>query len=513
MSLPDRSDHPRHLDTARADWFAAAPESEGLPYYLSILRSNLWFIIATVAVCVGAAVLYLAQAERVYQSDADLLITPVPRDNLTLIGLGLPRESADPTRDVETIARLIETSPVARRVVNRLGLDMSARALLRNVEATPVAASNVVTITARANDPEQAARIANAFAAASVDYRTDRMHEQLDAAIPRLRRQLNRLSPSEAASREALLENLRDLEALRALNDPTLRVETPAEVQSSPISPRPMLSIAAAVIAGLLVGCAGALGSQLLDPRLRREDQLRRYRVPVLARVPLEKHPRRSDKGSPLLPGALSLATRDSYSLLGLTLSAEGQGSGSHRSVLITGPTSGDGKTTTALNLAMAISEMERVVLVEGDSRRPTLAKAFNLSPKYGVTNVLARRISLSDALLSLGSDAPRLQMLLQRPGEAPLSAVMTPASADWLIRQSHLLANSLIVDVPPLTMIPDSLPLAKQVDEVILVVRIGNTRLKALEELAELLVHQGITPTGFVVVGGPRTQTAYYTD
>ena len=60
----------RRLGTGQADWFAARPDSEGLPHYLAILRSNIWFIVVTVAVCVGAAFLYLAQAEKVYQADA-----------------------------------------------------------------------------------------------------------------------------------------------------------------------------------------------------------------------------------------------------------------------------------------------------------------------------------------------------------------------------------------------------------------------------------------------------------
>jgi Mrp family chromosome partitioning ATPase len=501
----------RRFDTARSEWFSAAPESEGLPYYLTILRSNIWFIVITVLACLGAAILFLAQAQKVYESEADLLITPVPRENATLIGLGLPRESSDPTRDVETIARLIKTPAVARRVVERLRLDDTARELLTRIDATPVAQSNVVTIAARANDPELAAQIANAFANASVTYRTEKLHEQLDSAIPNLRRQLNGLGSNEQAARDALVERLSDLEALRVLNDPTLRVETPAEASGAPISPRPVLTIAAALVAGLILGIAAALASQLLDPRLRREEQLRRYRVPILARVPQERNARKREKASPLLPASVSLATHDAYLLLGATLSIDdgGQGGGK-RSVLVTGPSSGDGKTTTALNLATALAEMERVVLVEGDSRRPTLARTFGVQPKHGLSLVVARRIPLDEVLVTLDGSATRFQVLLQKPGDAPLSAAMTPASAEWLIRQAHLRASWLVVDAPPLAMVPDALPIAKQVDDVILVVRLGNTRLKALEELAELLVQQGITPAGFVVVGG-KSQTTYY--
>jgi Mrp family chromosome partitioning ATPase/capsular polysaccharide biosynthesis protein len=547
--LTDHPEAPR-LD-AVPDWVAGAPDSEGLPYYLTVLRSHIRFLGVLVAVCVGVAMLYLTQVEKVYESHADLLITPVPRDNETPIGLGLTRESTDPTRDVETIARLIETQAVARRVVRSLGLEVSPRQLLEKVDARPVASSNVVSIGARANDPELAAQIANAFGTASVAYRTDRMHDQLDVVIPQLRQQIGQLGSDEQAARDALLTRLRDLEALRGLNDPTLQLETRAEPSSDPVAPRRILSIAAAVLAGLIVGGATVFVAELLDRRLRREEQLRRYRIPVLARVPLAGSLSGHQEKSPLLSAVRFPAIHDSYRVLGAKLSLNrsgGRGSesgtgnaeeeheeeqevgrrprgpdgrflprleaphgvdgegvfrpgdGAKRSVLVTGPSPGDGKTTAALNLATVIPGS--VVLVEADSRHPILGRVLGLSPKYGVSDVVARRIPLPKALVCVESQAPGVQLLGQLAGQASRSAVMTPAGADWLIRQTHLLADWLIVDAPPLTIVPDALSLAKQVDDVLLVVRLGNTRLKALEELAELLVQQGITPAGFVLVG-----------
>ncbi len=492
---------------AALDWFAPERDSEGLPYYLAVLRSHVWLIVVTVIVCLGATMLYLTQVEEVYQSHADLLITPIPRDNETFIGLGLPRESSDPTRDVETVVRLIETPAVAGRVVDSLGLDLSPRQLLAKVDPTPVASSNVVSVTAKANDPKLAARIANAFGNASVDYRTDRLHDQLDLIIPQLLTQIAELGADEAA-RDALAARLRDLTVLRALEDPTLHLETRAVPSSAPIAPRRMLSIAAAILAGLIVGGAAALGSELFDRRLRREEQLRRYRIPILARLPFERGVSHSRESSPLPPRALSATAHSSYLLVGTKLSVNHSGDEAQRSVLVTGPNRGDGTTTAALNLATAISRSWGVVLVEADFVRPMLRSMFRLRPKHSVTDVVARRIPLADALVRRESEAPGVALLVQRAGEAPLSAVMTPANADWLIRETHLLAAWLVVDSPPLTIVPDALPLAKQVDDVLLVVRLGNTRLNMLEELAELLVQQGIRPSGFVLVGG-RPATA----
>jgi Mrp family chromosome partitioning ATPase/capsular polysaccharide biosynthesis protein len=504
----DGSPSQRHLDVARPDWFSAAPESEGLPYYVAVLRSKLWLVALVVAICVAAALVALSQAGKVYQSSADLLITPVPNSDATLVALGLPSASSDPTRDIETIARLIKTQAVADRVISHLHLGVTPRELLTKLDATPVASSNVVSVTARANDPKLAARIANAFAAASVADRTQRMHGQIDRVVPELQKQILQLQPSEKDARSALLQQLQELEALRNLDDPTIRLEVPAVANAQAISPRPLLTLVAAILAGLFIGGGAVFGSQLLDPRLRREEQLRRYRIPILARVPLDQHASRREKSAPLLPAALSLATHDSYSLLAATLSGDRLGR-TKRSVLVTGPNSGDGKTTSALNLATSISG-HRVVLVEGDSRRPTLGRAFGLRPRHGVSSVLAGRVSLDDALVSGGAQTPHVRLLLQVVGEPPLATVATSTSAERLIRDAHLLADWLVIDAPPLTVVPDALPLAKEVDAVLLVVRLGNTRVKELAQMAELLTQQEITPVGFLLIGG-KSSTAYY--
>ncbi len=491
---------------SRPDWFAAAPESEGFPYYLSVLRSKIWFVLLIVAICVVAAIVALSRASEVYQAQADLLITPVPGDNTALVGLGLPASSSDPTRDIETIARLIKTQVVARRVIKVLKLDTTPAALLKKIDATPVSSSDVVAVTARAGDSRAAAALANAFANASVADRTARLNRQLDVVIPQLRKQLLQLRPSETAARETLSQRLRDFEALRASGDPTIRLAVAAEPNPSAISPRPALTLAAAILAGLFIAIAAVFGSQFVDPRLRREEQLRRYRIPVLARVPEERGVPRRSKESPLLPGALSAAAHDSYSLLAATLS----GGAPKRSVMVTGPTSGDGKTTSALSLATAIATTERVILVEGDSRRPSLGRSLGLGGKHGPSSVLAGRTPLRDALVAGDNKAPGVQFLFQVGTEPPLGSIATAARARTMIGEAHALANWLIIDAPPLAVVPDAIPIAQEVDDVVLVVRLGNTRLKDLARLAELLVQQNITPSGFVLIGGKSTNPYY---
>ena len=95
------------------------------------------------------AAAYLAVATEQYKAEADLLVIPASREDTALNGLPVIRESSDPTRDVETAARLVDNRNVAKAVKEDLGLDQSVDALLSQVTAEPVAQSNIVAVTAR----------------------------------------------------------------------------------------------------------------------------------------------------------------------------------------------------------------------------------------------------------------------------------------------------------------------------------------------------------------------------
>jgi Mrp family chromosome partitioning ATPase len=83
--------------------------------------------------------------------------------------------------------------------------------------------------------------------------------------------------------------------------------------------------------------------------------------------------------------------------------------------------------------------------------------------------------------------------------------------AAGHLVEDAKALADYVIVDSPPLAEVIDALPLAQQVDEVLVVVRLGRTQLTKLQNLGELLARSEIEPVGFAVVGVPDTGDGYY--
>jgi Mrp family chromosome partitioning ATPase len=480
-----------------ARWIRATTAEAEEPHFRGLVRQNWWLVALAVALSLAGAGAYLGTAEKRYEARAELLVAPVPDSTDLPLSLGLPRESADPTRDLETVARLVTSTPVARRARADLRLAESPRTLLEDVEAQPVAQSDLVAVVASADRPGRARRLADGFARALVADRSELLQAALGQILPQLRAELDRIPAAQRAA-SPLAQQIRQLEGLR--EDPTVRVQTPADLPADPVSPRPALTLGAALVGGLVLGLGGVFALALLDPRLRREDQLRRlYDLPVLARIPRQSRLRRRRR--PLGPAELTPAGLNGFRALHVAL--DGRGRGAPRSVLVTGPSQGDGKTTTALNLAASLAGSgERVILADADVRRPALDRALGVAPGRGLLDVAEGGVALEEALQpagpngNLGLLTAGMRARLTHPG------VLSPAAARGLVLAARPLARTLVIDAPPLNQVPDVLALAGTVDDVVIAVRLGRTNLRELQDLAELLAHQGVTPAGFVVAG-----------
>jgi capsular exopolysaccharide synthesis family protein len=492
----------------KAEWLEPPAESEGLRSYVDTIRERLWMVILAVLITTGMSVVYVVTAQKTYEARADLLVTPVSGEVPLLRSLPLIFESVDPTRDVETASQFVANLDVARQVKEDLNTDVSARDLLSKVEAAPVAQSNIVAITATGDTPEEAQDYANAFAEATVADRTEEVHNAIDALLPTLR--ANEQSGSSDAVREQAASDLAQMEALRAAPDPSIRVETLADLPTVQASPRPVLSIAGGLLAGLVLGVVAAFAAQALDPRLRREAQLRRlYRLPILARIPREKRSRRAPVG----PRGISPVGAEAYRTLRSTLESESHDSDDARVILVTGPSPSEGKSTTAVNLATSLALAGRsVILIEADLRRPALANALGMeSTGNGVVSVLIENTQLEDALQPTPTYGPNLRVLLADYAGGWIAELFSIPAARHMVEDARQMADYVIIDSPPLNEVVDALPLARDSDDVLIVVRVGRTRLDKIAQLGELLAENGVRPVGFCVVGVPRPSRADY--
>ena len=154
------------------------------------------------------------------------------------------------------------------------------------------------------------------------------------------------------------------------------------------------------------------------------------------------------------------------------------------------------------------------MIFVEADFRRPSAGEALGIKPAIGIARVLLGSASLQEALVSVKPFGQNLRALLASGSDDWLAEMLSLPSAKGLLEEAGQLGDYVVVDSPPLTEVIDALPLARQVDDVVLVMRLGTSRLSQLARLADLLEQNSITPAGVVVVGvGDSNESGYYLD
>ena len=503
---------PAHIHAQ--DWQLPGEAQQGLRRYVQTIRERWKLIALSVLVTTGVATAYVVTAQKTYKAEADLIVTPIAGQDTTLNSIPGPiRESSDPTRNVQTAARLVTTIDVARRAKAKLNTNRTPRSLLGDVQASPVAQSDIVAITATGSSPSSAQNLANVFADSVIADRTQKFHDQVDVRINALKPQVAALHEPAGSPPSELRTQLSELETVRAGNDPTMRVDTRADKPTSPSWPKKKLSIIAGIVAGLALGIGGAFAASVFDPRLRREEQLRAlYRLPILARIPVESRARSENA---IAPHQLSPAGVEAYRTLRATLTAPRGRDDRPRAVLITGASPSEGKTTTALNLAASLAlSGKRVILIESDLRRPKVGKALGFSASRGIASVLIDGLPLHEALMTSDAYGENLKLLLvDRAGEWMADQFSLPA-ARGLVDEAKESADYVIIDSPPLAEVIDALPLVQMTDDVVIVCRLGRTHINRLQRLGEILAQYNIRPAGFAVVGvSPTAEYGYYTE
>jgi capsular exopolysaccharide synthesis family protein len=504
---PGLSAWPREPAPPRSDY------SEGvlLPY-LRAIRARWPLVAVLAAVAVAGSVLLILTDSRKYEARAEILATPVEGTDPSYFGIDLLRDSGDPARTVLTAASVLQSPGAAELTARRMGPGWDRERVLAATRIEPQGQSSVLAVIATADKGWVAARLANTFAESALARRRANLERQLDEAIARLQlrlRQQLRLQrerpgqgPAGNATARTLAEQITALEALRAAGrDPTLALSERAEVPDAPIGAPPWLILVAGLVAGLVLGGIAAIAAEALARRLRDEEELvHLYPLPLLAGVPWL--PRRKRKARRSLPGTLE-AFR--------TLRAQLQQYGPRRSILLTSGSSGDGRTTAAVNLGFAFAEAgHRVVLIDLDLRKPELAAAAGVSPERGPTPLLEGDTDLT-SLVQESSVAPGLYVLPAVAGDAVALEWVT-RQLPVLLSQALRLADYVIIDTPPLGEVSDALRIATQVDDVVIVTRPRHTSRSSLVIVRDLLERFGIVPRGLLVIGEKiHTPGAFY--
>jgi succinoglycan biosynthesis transport protein ExoP len=471
--------------------------------YLRALREHWPYILGTVVLALVAALLYVNVAQKRYEAGADVLVTPIPSQNF--VGIPLFRES-DLSRSVVTAARIVTSPQVVDGVKRRLRLAVSRRELLSHVGVTPQEQSSILTITGKAATPEEAARIANAFADVLIAQRSRELQREVRAAIARISRQVKTLQAQGAgAEATALADQLSALRTLVGARDPTLQIVSRAVPPEQAAWPRPVLSVAVALLAGLLLGLGIAIGIELVNPLVLTEtDVLDPGGPPVLARVPRAALNRVQTY---LLPRSTSAPPSSTIPYRGLwaNLSARAEARRPRETVLVTSADRKEGASSVAIGLAVAVALTgRRVVLVDADTRVAPIGKVLEASrpARGGLRAVLVDEVPLDEVLVQTPQLGDRLRVLTSRPHDETLLGLVPPEQIEALVDELRRVADVVVFAAPPLLDAPDTLTLAEAVDVVAVTIELGHTRRARVAELRRDLGQRGIVPAGFVVIG-----------
>lgn len=465
-----------------------------MPYWHA-LRTHRLLIAGVTALALLIALLLVVTATKRYDATADLQIQP--RGAFTaadpLQGSPVFFQPADGSSASVAAARLFSSSylgPFYRQ--------LGSRRHHASITVTPLSQADLVAIRASAPSGAVAAAVANGFKNFVVAQRRQAFDNWLTLKIQDIRGAMHGLSHQGVQYAE-LVGSLITLKGYRDGGDPTVIPFTSASAPGAATWPRPKTTLGVALIVGLLLGIAAAVTLEAVSPRFTREEELTQaHRLPVLARMP--RLPARAVEGYFLGQGPLPREAWKAYRTLRAVLAnAGGDGDRFPASIVVTSAGPGDGKTLTAVNLAIALSSAGlNVTLVDADLPRPMVGTVFNIvGHRDGVVHLLNN----PDAPRTGAVPAPlhaRLQLLLASEEQMHELHLFDTQRVKELLRRLGRESDVVVVDTPPLPEVAEAVAFADAGEVVVVCARIGHTRRDKLAELRELLGRRGVTPLGF---------------
>ena len=451
---------------------------------------------------IAAAAVSLAVRTPIYKATAQMLVTPLPQDDRTFLGITLLRDSGDPTRTMQTAAALIVSPGVARLTAQQLGGDTTQGSVESAIKVEPLGESNILAVTGQASSAERAAALANGYARSALQLRSATLRVQIDAAIAALQRDQQPAGTALSAADATLLA---ELTAVRDRGDPSLSLSKPAERPSGPTNTPDWLILALGLIAGVTLGAIVAVLLERFDPRVRDADELVSLApVPILARVPTVLRRRR------VYALLVAPAVRESFQTLQILLDQRRLGNGRRsNTVVITSASSGDGKTTTAICLSLAlVAAGHEVILIDCDLRRPDIAPRLGLDHSRGLATLLSTPATLAE-LLQPVDGLPKLQVLTDGASDVRL----LPGALSKVIEEARSLADYVIVDTASLGVVGDALAFVQDADELLLVGRVNHSDRRAVWNMVELLERADATATGWVIIGDDNARQSNLAD
>lgn len=506
---PD-SRHPRQLLSPRSTNPTAAqpPEAEQgstpLQRTLASAHRNWVLLLICILLVPAAALVYSLAQTPEYTASASVLFS----DEIT---------GVDPERIAATNLQLGSLEQIATGTAEALPeAGYTGKQIGDKVEANSAGLSDVIKISATDPAPKTAALIANEFAKQFVVFRRDAGKAKIVKSKELVEAQLDQLTPEERAGPEgqALAERARQLSVRAAVETGGAQVVQVATAPDSPSSPKTKLNVALGLLLGIALGIGLALLRDQLDRSLKAPDEIEEiFHLPILATIPESQG--LSEQRIGVQPEG---EEREAFRMLRANLhyfnlapQIDSSVEQPINSVLVTSPTSQDGKTTVSWNLAVAeAGSGKRVLHLEADLRRPTLAAELGLpiEEDSGLSLILAGALDPQAAIRS----AQGVDVICAGPLPPNPAALIDSAQMGELLEWAKETYDRVIIDTPPTALVADAVPLTAKVDGVVVVVRLRHSPRDLVEHLRDQLAHTESATIGVVVNGVPRSpDDSYY--
>ena len=280
-----------------------------------------------------------------------------------------------------------------------------------------------------------------------------------------------------------------------------------ANVPTAPVSPRTKLNIALGLLVGLAVGVGGAVLRESLDTGQGPEDLHDSFGIPSLGVVAYD--PEATNK--PLVVQTDPMPSRaEAFRQLRTNLQFANI-DGNSRCLVVTSAVPGEGKSTSACNLAITMAQAGlRVLLVEADLRRSAVADYLGVEDAVGITSVLIGQADLDDAIQDWGGGLMHVLPGGPMPPN-PSELLGSQAMAD-LLGAARTMYDVVLIDAPPLLPVTDAAVVSTAADGAILVVRHGKTKREQVKRALESLAAVDSRVLGAVLNMAPmKGREAYY--
>ncbi|SRX80616.1 protein-tyrosine kinase [Rhodococcus jostii RHA1] [Mycolicibacterium parafortuitum] len=366
---------------------------------------------------------------------------------------------------VASYAELIMGQTLAQRTIDKLGLGINAIELQERVTATTKPDTVLIDVAVLDESPIQARDIANSLS------------DEFVALVRELE------TPEDGSS-----------------PDSRVVVEQRASIPENPVIPKPLRNIGIGLVLGILLGVGLAVTRDLLDNTVKTRDQLETITsTGLVGSIPLDKERRKQasisfdSETSGIAEAFRKLRTNLQF------LAVDNP----PRVILVTSSMPSEGKSTTAINIALALAETDKsVVLIDGDLRRPSLHRYMDLVGTVGFSTVLSGAVSLEDALQK--TRFPGLTVLTSGAIPPNPSELLGSQSARKLLSELRAKFDYVIVDSTPLLAITDAAILAAGADGVLIMARYGHTKREHLSHAVGSLHSVGAPLLGAVFTMTP---------